>query len=544
MSGLDKGVDKVAEAAGLGVVTEGAVPFVIIPGRDSGDLHALANRLGEYAARLDIFMLNGDLITFNSDGEQEVMDGGHFRGWIMQHVVTCERCHRETGKPIPKPLSRSDAATVLKMDAFKRGVRKIVAVNHVRLPVVRQDEDLGLKTLEQLPWGYDEATQVYTVPGGLEYGTDTPLNIAQEWVHDTTGTFPFSDPRSLAVQIAAMHSMFSKHLLPEGCLRPGFLWLANKPSSGKTVLAKMVLFTVCGRGPVAKLKKDADLDKELEAFARASVPFVFFDNVRSGLDSPSIEQMMTSGESTGRAMGGHGVFGAKNTMLLLVTGNRLELNEDTQRRFLVVDLFEKGEPAERVVGSLLSESVMRADAWRKMALECLYAMVKAWFDAGMPKGETELGSFEEYSRVIGGIVKSAGFADPLVPAEIPDAINPERAEFEDLLRAILEEMEGESKRDFTLEDLCALARSQNLFVPLVGDQAQGVKLTIKEDGITGEHKAYAQDRGLLTPSQRQKWNFRLQKEVGREPKVEGQIICFGSRSQSRKTTFTIEVKPA
>jgi hypothetical protein len=176
---------------------------------------------------------------------------------------------------------------------------------------------------------------------------------------------------------------------------------------------------------------------ELEAFCRAAVPYIFLDNIYGGIQSASIDQLLTSEESTGRAMGGHGIFTAKNSALLLATGNQIDLNDDALRRFLLVDLFEKGNPEERVVEVPLDDARMRSEPWRVGMLEALWALVKHWHEEGMRPGSVTLASFEAYSHLLGGIVEAAGYAPPFAKAALPDAKSPGRAEFEELLSMVL-----------------------------------------------------------------------------------------------------------
>jgi hypothetical protein len=296
-----------------------------------------------------------------------------------------------------------------------------------------------------------------------------------------------------------------------------------------------------GRAAVAKLKKDDDLDKEIEAFCRAAVPYIFLDNIRGGLNSTTIEQMLTSEESTGRAMGGHGTFDAKNTALLLATGNQIDLTEDALRRFLLIDLFEKGDPEARQVDVPLNDTLMRSEKWRIEMLEALWALVRNWHERGMPKGSKSLASFEEYAALLGGIVEAAGYEPPFQKAEIADAKSPGAAEFDELLGLLLDEMEEETEMEVTMEVLARLARAGQLYQKAVGTQAEGKKLTIKLDGIPAAERALAPDMGYLDQSMKSAFGKLMTKQIGTEHMVKGKKIEFGKREQARKATYTVKV---
>jgi len=521
-----------ANAAGIrGVVDEDAQPVVKI----EKDLFITAMRFGEIAPRLDIYSLNGELVLFNHKREQKEMTSRKFRTWIRRHVITAEAFDKD-GNAIRRTLNLDEASVILDTEEFLYGVREIVGVNQVRCPVIRPGGELEL-----LPWGYDEQTRIYTVPGGIEYQTDLDWEAAKGRLGRQFGTFPITDDRSMAVQVAAMLALYIRHLPGGMGLRPGFLWYANKPGSGKSVLAKACLYPVLGRAAAAKMKKNDDLDKELEAFSRAAVPYIFLDNIYGGIQSASIDQLITSEESTGRAMGGHGIFTAKNSALVLATGNQIELNDDALRRFLLVDLFEKGNPDDRDIPVPLDDGLMKSEAWRVSMLESLFALVKHWHETGMPQGSVGLASFEGFSRLLGGIVEAAGYAPPFAKAELPDAKSPGRSEFEELLRLVMDDMGAETTKDYRLEDLCRIARAGQLYQRDVGTLEDGKKLTVKLDGVPKEHRLTAQDMGYMSDSHTSAFGKRMSKVIGTEPVVNGRQIQFGKRKQNHRAVYTVTV---
>lgn len=521
-----------AKAAGLRVAEADGIPVIRI-GPDMNDVGML---LGQVVGRLDLYEMNGELVYFDFRGDRKVMTSRVFSTWINDHVVMALGFEKSTGNPVRGMLKIEESALVLNCQNFRRGVRRIRAVNHVRLPVIRKDG-----SLEKLPWGYDEEEETYTVPGGVDYDTEMALESAKVGLGRVDGDFPFSDGRSVSVQRAAALAHFCKHLPGGEGLRPGFLWLGNKPGCGKSVLAKSTLYPVLGNAAAAKMKKNEDLDKELEAFIRCGVPYIFLDNVYGGISSASLDQLLTSKKSTGRAMGGHNIFTADNRALVVVTGNRLELNEDAARRFAVVDLFEKGEPDQREITCRLDDDLMADDGWRKEQLSRLWALVRNWHEAGMPLSQVVMPTYERFCEVLGGIVHSAGYDEPFQRAVIPDSISPEKQEFAELLNLLAEEMDDLDEKNFTLQDMARVARAAQIFQRHVGTQDDGIKLTIKEDGLGREERYAAEDRGYMTPAQRSSFGKRIAKEIGGEPVTTGgRRIQFGERLQSRKAAFTLK----
>lgn len=528
--------DVLARAAGFAVVGNDGV--VVPEIRIVDNLAEVALKLGQVMHRVELFEQNGDLVFFDYRGERKVMTARIFRTWLQGKVLLYEKRNKDDD-PLPTVLGMEAAATVIDAEQFRRGVRVLRGVNKVRLPVIRAGKSLP----ELLPYGFDDETGIFTVDDGLDYDEEMAVEAARGAMWRWFGKFPMASPRSMAVHVAQMHALYIRHLPGGSSLRPGFLGLANKSESGKSVLAKAAQYPVMGRAPAVKMKQGEQLDKEIEAFMIAGASCLFLDNVYGSISSATIDQMLTSEESEGRAMGGHGIFRAKNSAVLFVTGNRLELNEDAERRFLVVDLFEKGDPMERGLdrGEVLNDDVMKSTEWRKEMLSALWAMVRHWGEVGRPEGSVVRGTFETYSRLLGGIVEAAGYEAPFKRAEIPDAINPERREFVELARLVVEEMGLLKVRDYTLEELARLARVAQVFERNVGTVAEGRKLTIREDKLSKEEAPTALDKGYMTDIQRKSFGWRIKKLAGGEVKVAGKRVEFGKREQARKSTYTVTI---
>jgi hypothetical protein len=409
-------------------------------------------------------------------------------------------------------------------------------MNFVPLPVIRAG-----KKLELLVTGYDDETGIFTADSGIAIDKTMDIAAAKANFRRMFVGFPFTDERSWSVMLAAFLALFVRHLPGGSSLRPGIMALANKAGTGKSVICKACLYPVLGRAATVKMKEGEQLDKEIEAMMIAGKSALFFDNVYGGIFSASIDALLTSEEQEGRAMGGHGTFHAKNQAQLFVSGNGLKANEDAVRRFLVIDLFETGDPKDRGIprDMLLNDDVMKGKAWREHALSICYAFVRNWHEAGMPEGSITFPTFENFSWLLGGIVEAAGFGNPFVATDIPDALNPDAAEFMELMKGVLDEMGDSDQQDFTLEDLARISRTRELYSEQIGTEADGRKLTFKEDGLSKGDASFARDKGYLSPSHRTAFSKKMKKQLGQWPVVGGWEIEFGNRSQSRKTTYTV-----
>ncbi len=110
--------------------------------------------------------------------------------------------------------------------------------------------------------------------------------------------------RSRAVQLAAMLSQFAGGCVPPCSRGMGFLWNANTPRSGKTLLAKLAIIPVHGSVAIQSwASKDDELKKILDAEVLRAASYIFFDNVRGHIASQAIEAFITSPMWTGRILG-------------------------------------------------------------------------------------------------------------------------------------------------------------------------------------------------------------------------------------------------
>lgn len=532
--------EQAAELNGLSAVTDdGAAPKV----QNNGSILHLCKRFGEIAAGLDVFEVNDQIVFFDHRRKRVEMTGRIFRSWIERHVYVVGGFDSRTGEAKKGSLNLSDAMDVMVSDDFRRGVRSISGEENVRLPVVRRNGDLEL-----LPWGYDDETGVYTVPGGIEYATDWDVSQGKAWVKKWFGSMPFADERSESVMVAGLQYLYSKYL-PGGLgLKPGLLFEANQQGSGKSILGKACCAIVLGYAPVGKKKSREELDKEIEAHVKCKSPVIFLDNLYGSLRSATLDQLITSKMITFRLMGGQTITTMRNDAPVIVTGNDLDKNEDAHRRYLQCMLFEPGNPNERKVPHLLDDDVMEDPEWRAEALAALWSMVRHWDAKGRPAGPTTLGSFEAFSHLMGGLVTACGYSDPMERPPEHDGVSPEQSDFRSFARGIFDAMvaEEQTTRLWGYEELAKIARALDLFGDKIGDSEHGRRATITRDKLTGEAVGYAADEGYLNATELQHWSEFLRGKIGQRPQVdEGKLIVFGDHvKEKRRSKLTIQVVDA
>lgn len=292
---------------------------------------------------------------------------------------------------------------------------------------------------------------------------------------------PIKQSRSQAVQVAAMLSLFCMAIIPKGANRMGFIYNANSQRSGKTLLAKLAIMSVCGVFKAQPWKgNEEDLNKVLDAEMLAGSMYICFDNVRGFVGSQTLEGLMTAPQWTGRVLGKTQMFTAENRMNLFITGNDCLVSPDMAHRCLICDLFvEQGDVQERQVENLIDEVWLMDKENRRNILSALWGMVRSWHEAGSPTASSfgfkpRLG-FERWGEIIGGIVGHAGFGNPLEKVQLDSAGDSEDRNIRQLITAMRDSdapankptvpvpHEASGRVELTFQDLVDICQKDGLF---------------------------------------------------------------------------------
>jgi hypothetical protein len=332
--------------------------------------------------------------------------------------------------------------------------------------------------------GYDVESKSLTFAGETPYKL-MPLQEATDYLRNVLGEFPFSDwketpiadedgggvlrqSRGQAVQVAAMLSQFVGQLLPPNVTKMGFIWNANTPRSGKTLLVKMAIIPPSGTVAIQSWNaKDEELKKVLDAEVLRASTYIFFDNIRGHMASQVLESFLTAPTWTGRVLGQTKMFTAENTTTLFLTGNDCTVSPDLANRCLIVDLFV----SEANAGDRCAIKNVIDDEWlmkwenRVAILSAMWSIAWHWNAAGRPgpKGAPRTG-FEGWCLKIGGMVEFAGFGDCLEEPVLDTAGDTETADMRALVKVLYNTMQvGESQIELPYQRLVNLCHEEGLF---------------------------------------------------------------------------------
>lgn len=262
------------------------------------------------------------------------------------------------------------------------------------------------------PPGFHAPSGTYYAGEPIEPITETAAIKAH--LEDLVIDFAFEDD-------ASKHNFFGFLLTPilrevVGGSVPMHVFSSPKAGSGKGYLINKVAGgSITGRtlGSATLPKRQEELNQWTFSLARSGKTLVHIDNLPQEVDSGDLAALITGEWLDNRVLGVSGFGEARNTLTVALSGNNLGLSDELMRRSVIVRLKPLGaRPEDRTdwkhpdIGDYCIEH-------RPRTLACLLGAVLGWVGAGSPAGETPLGSFERWARVVGGILHHLGYTKHL-----------------------------------------------------------------------------------------------------------------------------------
>lgn len=561
----------------------GRHPYVFVGSRDNpAPPDDFARRVVEILRGRNLLFRRGlELGTVDESGTWHEMTVDRVRTWLpaVAAVIPFKATEKADGKPIKAGIPYDLARAFLASDELWNKCPEIRLVNLVRMPVLRDElDERGKRKIELLPLGYDAASKIYTVHQTPDFDEHLDPNEGFKFLDGLLKYFAFSDESRLAVQIAAMLTVYVRGLYSGRS--PMFLWNSNLAGSGKSRLSQLALDPVFGDAGKSGYSFDSgdEVRKELDAAAQAFAPYIWFDDVPKGtVRNTDLNRWLTAKTWQCRVLGSKAIFKGPVFASTFMTGAQIELDSMISRRTLVVDLFPREKSRNR---QLPEDAVPINDAFfenedtRGKVLAALWSLVRWWDERGRPgmkecpelAGESPLESFESWSEIVPPIVATVSFGNCLRRFEAPDAGDTETREFEKLAELLIRKhCEGREAATVTMEDVVAAARLAGLFVEHLGALEDVVRDLERMKGWTwdfpdeidemtgeeGEKAALEWKRqraaGWTDKRLQSSWGKRFRKSAvsGQYFRFGGDVWEFGTRETSRKSAFPItKVKPA
>jgi hypothetical protein len=287
----------------------------------------------------------------------------------------------------------------------------------VRAPILRPDGSLLDRP------GFDEITGLLLLadtpdewPAIPERPTRAAITEAIRTLWEPFEHFPFVTPVDRAVHLAACLTAVQRPVLETA---PGFAWNAYRPGTGKSKAAKAVAWLGGSAVPESPWSSEPEEQrKRLMSSLLAGPQALLLDNINGQLDSDTLCAILTSSQFSDRRLGVSEEVTVPTRVLILATGNNLQVVGDLARRVLPATIDHGIEAPERLPFPFCPVERMK-ERWIQCRAAAL-TVLRGFCAAGWPaSGLGAMGSYEAWDRLIRQCVIWLG-ANGLAPFTLGD----------------------------------------------------------------------------------------------------------------------------
>jgi hypothetical protein len=386
-----------------------ALPQVILPG-GSQTISQAAGQLGELLADTGkLFQRGGVPVGLRTGASGGRLGLEEFKPVVaastFETVASLVRRDKD-GQPKRATCSESVAKQIINAQPFIGSLPEVVVVSPC--PVMVQHADGQLVAVA----GYNAASKVLASGEPVE---NMPLDQAVVLLRDVVHDFDFATPGDRSRALAAM---ITPALVQGGLLNgraPVDVGEADASQSGKGYRNKLTAAIYNDRPMVISPRKGGvgSLDEAFSSALLKGNSLVSLDNVRGRIDSPTIESALTEDVVTLRVPFGSNCEVDPRRVVLMLTSNKAELTADLANRCSFVRIRKRSMAyAYRAYpeGDILDH--IRAN--QPLFLGAVFAVVRAWHEAGQPKTSEVRHDFRAWARTLDWIVQEVFDAAPLL----------------------------------------------------------------------------------------------------------------------------------
>lgn len=269
--------------------------------------------------------------------------------------------------------------------------------------------------------GYHEESGVFLLPRNGDHilvpdvpaiVTDADVAMAKQILEDVTEGFVFKDANKETGQSASKTNLIAmtltsplRELFRNNPMVPLLTSTAPQSGSGKGTSIRVPLST-CGVGPYSLATTsynpdENEFEKKLVGKLLKKSTYIFLDNIRHGVNSSVLEQMLTAANYDGRTLG-YSEVNALSTMVLWVstlqsTGS---FNRDLTRRTVPVELIKN----HNATWQHKNIEAYLADKRGEMIWAC-FVIARKWLQDGAPISNVRLDGYGGWTETIGGMIE-------------------------------------------------------------------------------------------------------------------------------------------
>lgn len=192
---------------------------------------------------------------------------------------------------------------------------------------------------------------------------------------------------------------------------PGHLLTKPAPGTGASLLIDVMSIIATGREtPALAMPTSKDeMSKTLTSILSNGQNIVFFDNINHSVDSGELASAMTAPTYQARILGKSQTVEVAVRSVWVFTGNNVLLSAELVRRLIMIELNAQMASPEMRTGFRHKDIRGWVRENRGELVWACLTLIQNWIADGMEKQkDVALASYENWSGVVGGVLKSAG----------------------------------------------------------------------------------------------------------------------------------------
>jgi len=185
---------------------------------------------------------------------------------------------------------------------------------------------------------------------------------------------------------------------------------APTPGSGKSLLAELINIVAQGESATSTTltTNEDESRKKLTALLSTGTPVISIDNLKGGLESSQVASAITAEVWSDRILGKTQMVKFPNRALWLVSSNNPKLSMEIARRCVRIRIDTGDEQPWKRTGFKHDPIREWTKKNRPQLVHAVLVLIQHWIVSGAEHGHDTLGSFEEWSRILGGMLSHIG----------------------------------------------------------------------------------------------------------------------------------------
>lgn len=374
-------------------------------------------------------------------------------------------------------------------------IKDVLATREPPLPILRRMVSVPVFAPDgslRLEPGYNAASGVLYAPAPNFTALPVPAEVSAEQceaarnfiLNELIVDFPFASAADRDNAVGLLLLPFARDLIDGPT--PNHLVEASVAASGKSKLVDALLWAALG-GEVPILTEQHEDDawrKAITSHLLAGKQAAKIDNVNRPVNSGALAAAWTGATWDDRILGGNTLASVPIRTIWTMTGNNVTLSSELIRRCVRIRLVPTTDRPEEREGFKHPDLLGWCRENQAKLAQAAHVMIRWWLQNGSPRPEKlkPMGSYEHYTRVIGGILHSVGLLNFLTNyRDFQGAADTQRAIRSAFCATWWEWSQipefQQSRQRVRISDLLPLAEAMDGF-PLTGNTAKAQQISL------------------------------------------------------------------